>query len=67
MHSRMGTARSHQAAGVRDSRSGKDRLAMNAFSGLGHHLDGERRPDGSFEAADIRGRMLCKGDSFQCE
>jgi hypothetical protein len=40
---------------------------MNALSGLGHHLDGERRPDGGFEAADIRGKMLCKGDGFQCE
>ena len=45
--------------------SGKNRLAMNGLGGLGDHFDRERRPDRGFEAADVRSKVLCKGDGFR--
>jgi hypothetical protein len=47
--------------------SGKNRLSMNAFGGFGDHFDCERGPHRGFEAADVRGKVLCEGDGFRSE
>ncbi len=72
MQSRMGPVRSPQAAWIAAAEvprtphwSGKNRLSMNAFRGLGDHFDRERGPDGGFEAANVRGQVLCKGNGFR--
>lgn len=40
---------------------------MNTFSGLGDDFDRERRPDGGFEAADVRGKVFCEDDGFRSD
>ena len=47
--------------------SGKNRLSMNAFSGLGNHFNRERGPHGGLEAAHVRGEVLCEGYGFRSD
>ena len=45
--------------------SGENRFSINAFSGLRDHLDRMRGPHRGFEAAHVRGKMLCEDDGFR--